>query len=134
MKYLRISGAAAVVALLLAAIGASASGLISGAKLKPNSVAAAKLKPALRRQIFSATAVGSTGPIGPRGPEGPLGPRGPVGPQGPAGSVSYVSPHWGPIERNTEGSAVAQLRAGPFGGGFGAPRRKRRRWAKGASS
>jgi hypothetical protein len=58
---------------------------------------------------------GATGPQGPAGPAGPGGPQGPAGPQGPPGPAGeYAGPHWGVIARNTIGSAVADLRGGPY--------------------
>lgn len=38
-----------------------------------------------------------------------------IGPPGPASPATYSGPHWGIITRNTIGSAVADLRSGPFG-------------------
>ena len=64
-------------------------------------------------------AMGATGPAGATGGQGPAGQTGatgPIGPIGPAGADAvYVGVNWGLIARNTIGSPVAALRAGPFG-------------------
>jgi hypothetical protein len=75
--------------------------------------------------FLSGGAPGPRGPQGAQGPrgvpgvagaQGPQGPAGPTGPAGPAGAgATYQGPHWGLIARNTIGSAVADLRAGPYG-------------------
>lgn len=86
---------------------------------------------------------GATGPAGPQGPQGQQGPQGvagadgengddgapgddgddgddgatgATGPQGPATPATYVGANWGQIDRNTEGSPVSELRAGPIFG------------------
>ncbi len=94
-------------------------------------------------RIDSTVAQGPAGPTGPTGPQGATGPAGSpgaVGATGPAGAAgatgasgaagatgatgatgpagadaAYVGPNWGVISRNTIGSPVAALRAGPFG-------------------
>jgi hypothetical protein len=90
-------------------------------KINQRSTAAA----AIPGQSGPTGAKGETGPQGATGPRGEAGPRGekgetgPEGPPGQSGLVTYGSPHWGTFNRNTEGTAVAELRAGPYGGGFG---------------
>ena len=83
---------------------------------------------------LSISAASGTGPAGPQGPQGTVGPQGATGAQGiqgltgatgapgatgltgPAGADAvYVGVNWGLIARNTIGSPVAALRAGPFG-------------------
>src|SRR5512141_2253686 len=55
-------------------------------------------------------------PAGPTGPIGPTGPTGATGATGqPGADAVYVGVNWGVINRNTIGSPVGVLRAGPFG-------------------
>lgn len=115
-------------------------GTISGDKLENNTLGPSKFTKSAESALAGDDgrdgkdgkrgADGDAGPQGPQGAQGPQGPPGPQGPQGPAGPqgatgpagtpgpatpATYVNPHWGLIARNTIGSAVAQLRAGPFG-------------------
>jgi hypothetical protein len=74
---------AAVVAFLSVG-GATAAGLISGAKITNHSIGAVKLTFAAQR-FLRAGKRGPAGPAGPAGSQGPAGPQGPAGSQGPAG-------------------------------------------------
>ncbi len=59
---------------------------------------------------------GNQGFQGIPGAQGPTGAQGATGPQGvPGADAVYVGVNWGVIDRNTIGSPVAVLRAGPFG-------------------
>ena len=65
---------------------------------------------------LSISAASGTGPQGPPGPQGIQGLTGASGPAGPPGADAvYVGVNWGVIARNTIGSPVGVLRAGPFG-------------------
>ena len=61
---------------------------------------------------------GATGAKGDKGDPGTNGAKGDPGTNGAKGdkgdSATYEGEHWGQIDRNTEGSPVAQLRSGPF--------------------
>jgi hypothetical protein len=95
--------AIAFVALLVAFTGSSfaapareaASKLISGSKIKKESITAKQVKNgSLLAADFKAGQLprGATGPAGPagaRGASGPQGPQGPAGPQGPGAPVAY---------------------------------------------
>jgi hypothetical protein len=98
----------AIVALVAALAGtAYAAHKINGKKLKNKSVAAKKIKNhALSCQQLTTDACGKEGPQGPKGDTGNTGATGPAG--------QFVGPHWSIIDRNTIGSAVAQLEQGPF--------------------
>ena len=131
-----------VVAALLCSSFAVADSLITSKDIKNGTIKPADLSKKLRTKINQASTAaaaipgsngsngakgnegtagkeGAQGKEGPQGKEGAAGKEGPQGQQGPPGLVSYGSPHWGSFERNTEGTAVAALRAGPYGGAFG---------------
>lgn len=59
---------------------------------------------------------GTNGKDGKDGKDGADGAKGDPGAPGPEGTVKYVGEHWGEINRNVIGSAVAHLRSGPYGG------------------
>ena len=69
--------------------------------------------------LGSPGAPGAQGLPGPQGEQGETGAAGAAGAAGLAGlagaDARYTGEHWGVITRNTIGSAVADLRAGPFG-------------------
>jgi Collagen triple helix repeat (20 copies) len=59
---------------------------------------------------------GAQGPAGPQGAAGPPGPAGPAGAKGDKGDTGPVSGSgsWGTVDRNSIGSPVTVLRAGPI--------------------
>jgi hypothetical protein len=109
------------VALITGATGAVAADLLTGKDIKNNSLGAKELKKKLRKKINkgstagTAGAAGQAGAAGAQGAQGPPGATGAQGSPGASGIASYENPEWGVIARNTIGSAVADLRGGPFG-------------------
>jgi hypothetical protein len=102
----RVVALGAIIAIATGATGAVAANLITGGDIKNNTIPAKKLKQKVRDKLNTAGTPGQTGPTGPQGATGPT---------GPTGSAEYSNPEWGVIDRNTIGSAVADLRGGPFG-------------------
>jgi len=118
--------ACVVVALITGATTATAASLITSKDIKAGAVKQRDLAAGVKRklngsQVGAQGAPGLPGPAGPAGPKGDTGAQGqqgnqgPEGPQGPEGDPGPVlsSGAWGVINRNTEGSPVAQLRSGP---------------------
>jgi hypothetical protein len=110
--------------LAVGAAGAVARDFITGKDIKNGTVAGKDLTKKVRSKLNkrgtgTAGAPGQQGPQGAQGAQGPKGDTGATGPQGPQGpqgtNAVYVGPNWGVITRNTIGSPVADLRAGPFG-------------------
>jgi hypothetical protein len=66
---------------------------------------------------YLVPASGVAGPAGPPGADGVAGPPGPPGPPGAEGppGPTLSAGNWGILNRNTIGSAHAELRSGPFG-------------------
>lgn len=137
-SFLKRSGAlrtivvAGIVAALIGSSFAIADSLITSKDIKNGSIKPADLNKKLRKKINQRTtaaaaipgqagAQGAKGDQGAKGEKGAQGEDGPEGPQGPPGLISYGAPHWGVIDRNVEGAAVAALRAGPFGPAAEAP-------------
>ena len=106
------------------------NGSVRGGDLRDGTITSEQINPNTLRALLGATtpadprpgaqgAQGAQGEQGPQGERGAQGERGPEGPRGPAGAQgppgTYSGPHWGIITRNTIGSAVADLRSGPYG-------------------
>ena len=107
----------AVIALIVAAGGtAFAAAQINGKDIINNTVGSNKIKnKSLKTKDFSPKTKSKL--KGAKGDTGEQGPQGDQGPQGPAGDpATYNGANWGLIDRNTEGSAVGALRAGPVFG------------------
>lgn len=108
-------------ALIAGTTGAVAADLLTGKDIQNNSLGAKELKKKLRNKINkgatagTAGAPGQAGTNGAQGPQGPAGATGAQGSPGASGIATYDNPEWGVIARNTIGSAVAELRGGPFG-------------------
>src|SRR4029079_4240212 len=112
--------------------GAAASQLLTGRDIQNGSIFGKELSEKIRSKIARAGTAGAPGQQGPQGPQGAAGAQGPKGdtgatgaqgPPGPAGTNAvYVGPNWGVIDRNTEGSPVAVLRAGPVFGAAANPK------------
>jgi hypothetical protein len=121
-RSLRYAGALLAISLVAGGGYAVAGSLITSKDIADGSVRCKDLREAVCEKIKKKNGKGEPGPRGPAGPQGPAGPAGPqgpagpAGPQGPAGTAEYVGPQWGVIARNTIGSAVADLRSGPFAG------------------
>ncbi|MFN8112364.1 MAG: hypothetical protein U0R51_04105 [Solirubrobacterales bacterium] len=119
MKGFRPSGSMIVaIVALIAAVGgtAYAAAKINGKNLVNDTVTSKKIKDStLKTKDFSPkTKTKLKGDKGDTGAQGPEGPQGPIGPQGPAGNpATYNGANWSIIDRNTEGSPVGALRAGP---------------------
>jgi collagen triple helix repeat protein len=112
---------------------AGAASLISGSQIKKNSIPLNRLSKGTQKKIQgvsgqsvvpgprgatgAAGADGANGAKGDTGATGAKGDTGPTGAKGDTGTVKYVGAEWGQIDRNTEGSPVAQLRSGPFSAG-----------------
>lgn len=82
---------------------------INGVHIKPNSLGAGKLKPALRERIRKR------GPRGPMGPMGEQGIMGEPGPQGPPGDDGAQGPQGEPGPPGEDGEDGAQGPPGPQG-------------------
>jgi hypothetical protein len=79
----------AVVALLVAAVTATAQGLITGAQIKNDTVTGQDVKNrSLTQRDFKGVLTGPRGRTGARGPQGPQGLPGPTGAQGPPGPTA----------------------------------------------
>jgi hypothetical protein len=121
-KSLRYAGALLAVSLVAGGGYAVADSLITSKDIADGSIRCKDLRKAVcakirRERDGKPGPQGPQGPRGPQGPAGPQGPQGPAGPQGPSGADAvYSGPHWGVIARNTIGSAVADLRSGPYAG------------------
>jgi hypothetical protein len=122
-----------IVALVVGTTGAVAASLITGKDIQNGTVAGKDLKKKLRTKINqhgtgtagapgAPGAAGATGPVGPQGQQGQAGQQGvkgdtgdtgATGDTGPATAATYQGATWSLIDRNTQGSAVAALRAGP---------------------
>lgn len=119
-----------VVALVAGAASATAASLITSKDIQDGSIRARDIKPGtlgegrltarLRAKLNRTAAQGSQGVPGPAGGQGAPGPQGNPGPQGAPGPA-LSSGNWGYVNRNTEGSPVAQLRSGPTAPAGGAP-------------
>lgn len=134
LKNLRPSASMVVAMIALIAVmggGAYAASQINGKKLKANSVTGKKIKnkTLTDKDISDATldalkgAKGDKGDTGAQGATGPQGPAGPAGADGTDGTngtdgqdATYVNPEWGPVARNTIGSPMEVLGAGPIVG------------------
>jgi hypothetical protein len=120
-RSLRYAGALLAISLMAGGSYAVADSLITSKDIANGTVRCKDLRSGVCEKIKKngdgkTGPAGEQGPAGPRGPAGPAGPQGPQGPAGPAGTVQYSGPRWGVIARNTIGSAVADLRSGPFVG------------------
>ena len=71
-------------------------GTITKKQIKKNTISENRLNAAVRAKLSKAGGTGAQGPVG------------------PAGTATYTNPEWGIIDRNTIGSAVGALRAGPY--------------------
>lgn len=111
----------AVIALIAAVSGvAYAANKVDGKDLINGTVTSKKINNKTLMPIdFSNKAKerfqGQQGQRGNRGPRGNRGQQGPPGQPGADGTATYENPQWGIIARNHIGSAVAELRGGPFG-------------------
>lgn len=104
---------------------------IRGRDIALNTIPANRLTPAVRRQLAQRNSAasqssGAQGPAGTNGGQGAQGARGATGPQGPQGPQGVPGPvqgsgNWGTINRNTIGSPVTVLRAGPHTATGGTP-------------
>jgi hypothetical protein len=122
-----------VTALVVSAATATAASLITGKNVKNGSLTGADIKSKsvplgdLSKGTQSLIKKGSTtlpggvtpgnqGENGAQGQQGPPGANGTNGSNGSNGAngAASVGPHWGPIDRNTIGSPVEELRNGPF--------------------
>jgi hypothetical protein len=118
-------------AVLLVSGGATAgaASLISGNKIKKNSIPFDRLSKNTQKKIGAvagqsvvpgprgaAGAKGDNGAAGAKGENGGTGAAGAAGVKGDTGSVAYSGAHWGLIDRNVMGSPVGALRSGPFEG------------------
>lgn len=112
LKGMKPSGSMIVAMIaLIAALGgtAYAAATISGKDIKNNTVTSGRIKnKTLKTKDLSDKARNEL-----KGATGPAGPQGPVG---PSTAATYTNPEWGPIARNTIGSPVEVLAAGPFVG------------------
>lgn len=99
---------------------AGAASLMSGKKIKKNSIPLNRLTKKTQKLIKTkakVTAQGvAAGPKGDKGDKGDKGAAGGQGPPGPSGTATYSGPNWGLIDRNVIGSPVGALRSGPFAG------------------
>jgi hypothetical protein len=99
---------------LFVALGGGAYA-VSG-KIGSQDIAKKAIKPkhfSKKAEDFIRSLVAQGAP-GTAGSPGAAGPQGPEGAQGQATAAQYVGEEWGVIARNTIGSAVADLRSGPF--------------------
>lgn len=132
MKFLRRHATPLLVAVLVALVVGGVA--VAAVSIPKHSVGYNKLTKGVQKKLNARAAAGPEGPRGQQGDRGPAGPEGPRGPQGPPGEsiegpagpagqdATYVGPHWGMVNRNIEGAASAELRAGPFvPGGAGSP-------------
>ncbi len=101
-----------IVTLVSGGTVAVAAQLITSKDIKNNTIKPKDLTKGLRKQIARKRP-------GPSGVTGPAGATGATGPAGTDGTATYAGPHWSLIDRNTEGSPVAELRAGPYGAATG---------------
>ena len=122
-KHLKLALVMGGVLLISGGATAGAASLISGSQIKKNSIPLNRLSKNTQKKIQSVSGQsvvpgprGATGAPGADGAKGETGATGAAGAKGDTGSVKYVGAHWGQIDRNTEGSPVAQLRSGPFAG------------------
>jgi hypothetical protein len=119
-KALRYVGALLALSLVAGGGYAVAGSLITSKDIADGSIKCKDLRSSICKKVKKNGKTGPRGPQGPAGPRGPAGPQGPGGPQGPQGppgsGATYSGPHWGVIARNTIGSAVADLRGGPYFG------------------
>ena len=112
----------AVIAVISIAAVAGAANLITGKDVKngtlksqdlaDSAVKGKKLSAKVRAKLNKHAAAGATGATGATGQDGATGATGQSGV-----SPTYQGPNWGVIDRNTIGSPVADLRAGPFTAG-----------------
>lgn len=111
-------------ALIAGTTGAVAAELFTGKDIKNGSLGAKELKKKLRKKINKGSTGGTAGTAGQAGTNGTNGAPGAPGADGDDGApgspgasgiATYENPEWGLITRNTIGSAVAELRSGPFG-------------------
>ena len=110
MQRTRMIVAAVVAALIAGASVAVAAKLITGKDIKNGSIAQKDLKKKVRDKL------NRSGQQGPQGLVGPQGAAGPPGPPGQGAVANYQNPKWAQVDRNTIGSPVAALRAGPYSG------------------
>jgi hypothetical protein len=127
-RSLRYAGALLAISLMAGGGYAVAGSLITSKDIADGSVRCKDLKRSVCERIKDGKGKSKPGPRGPQGPagqQGPQGPQGPAGPQGPQGppgsAAAYSGPQWGVIARNTIGSAVADLRGGPYVGSQNPP-------------
>jgi len=120
-KHLKLALIMGGVLLISGGATAGAASLISGSQIKKNSIPLNRLTKGTQKKIqgVSGQSVvpgprGATGAAGDNGSKGDTGAAGAKGDKGDAGTAVYEGEHWGQIDRNTEGSPVAQLRSGPF--------------------
>jgi hypothetical protein len=104
---LRLVAACVAVAVISGTTVAVAGNMISGKRIKNGTITMKKLHKKLRKRIKRH----ARGRVGPQGPQGPPGANGSNGQD-----ATYQGPHWGLIDRNTTGTGIADLRAGPFTG------------------
>jgi hypothetical protein len=112
----------AVIAVISIASVAGAANLITGKDVKNgtlksqdlanSTVKGKKLSEKVRQKLNKHAAAGATGATGQTGATGSDGATGATGQSGV--SPTYQGPNWGVVDRNTIGSPVADLRAGPF--------------------
>jgi hypothetical protein len=87
------------------------NGSLGPRDIRKGSIGESRLSDALQARL-GTTVSGSPGAAGSKGDKGEKGDKGDKGDPGP----KLSSGHWGVVDRNTIGSPVADLRAGPFSG------------------